>query len=213
VFSGADFDALHHEFNEVRSRALQLVGRRSAVEQRRQELTQQIAQLTADQQILLLTGQAFDQLLQLMAHDSLSAVEQLVTYGLRTTFPDLDLTFTLKVETKRNLQTLEPRLRQGRVEAPILGAFGGGPARVVAFLLRLLVARKLSLAPVLLLDESFSFVAEQYLDNLGKLLREMADLLGITLVLVTHQPTLTLHASRVYEISSRPDGAAVFTPR
>lgn len=160
-------------------------------------------------------GAGFDALLAAMSAESLSSVENLLTYGLQTAFPEQHLACRLEASTKRGAQAIEVRLVHattgGTVDAPILEAFGGGPASVISFLLRLLVVRRTKLAPVLLLDEPFAFVSAEYVDGVAKLLRELAEKLGLTIVLVTHQPAFLEVAHVAYRISQH-EGAAVFTP-
>lgn len=183
-----------------------LAGVRDAQAAKVRLLGEQVAQLEAETQILTHCGAAFEALLKLASEESVESVEQLVTYGLKTVFEDLDLRFKLTVETKRGLQWMEPTLIDGVVTAPILDAFGGGPASVVAFLLRLMVCRRLRLAPLILLDESFSFLSEQYVDPMARLLRELADRVGVTLVLVTHHRGYLASATRAYEARESSEG-------
>lgn len=172
-------------------------------------LTGQVAQLKAeraalDAETVVLThvNAALDLLIARVMQDSVGNVEQLVTYGLRTVFDDLDLAFKLAVSNKRGAQWADLVLTHGGVEAGITEAFGGGPAVVVAFLLRLLVCRRLGLAPVILLDEPFAFVSAKYRMNVGKLLRELAEAAGVTILLVTHETedlAYLGYASHAYE--------------
>lgn len=169
-------------------------------------LAAEIAQLDGEAHLLTHVTATLDTLIELTTRESMGSVEALVTHGLHAVFADLPLTFRLQIDTKRGTQWVEPRLVSGAVDAPILGAFGGGPAAVVGFLLRLLVCRRLGLAPVLLLDEPFAFVARQYVEPLAKLLRELADAAGVTLVLVTHDPAYLAHATRAYTVAETPHG-------
>jgi ABC-type glutathione transport system ATPase component len=164
------------------------------------------AQLTGDAQLLSLTEAALTTLLQQVSAESLGAIEQTVTYGLHTVFEDHRLQFKFVVGQARGTQTVEPVLVYKAIEAPILEAFGGGPAQVVAFLLRLIVCHRLQLYPVILLDESFSMVSLQYVPTLAKLLTELAAQLGYTFVLVTHQTEFVDHATHAYRVVERPEG-------
>ena len=157
----------------------------------------------------------FDVLLGALSAQSMGAVESLLTYGLQTAFPEQRLKCRLDTSVKRGQQWVDIRLVResdgGVVDAPILDAFGGGPAAVISFLLRLLVCRRTGLAPVLLLDEAFSFVSAEYVPGVAQLLRELADKIGLTIVLVTHQPAFLDVAHRAIRIGSDGKGAAVFT--
>lgn len=191
---------------ELVAQTHRLAGLHDAQQQKIALLQQELVALDAETKLLTHVNIAFDQLIELTTKESTGSVEQLVTYGLRHVFADLNLSFRLQVEQKRGVQCVEPRLIDGPVDAAILDAFGGGPAVVVGFLLRLLVCRRLGLAPVLLLDEPFAFLSAQYRDPLGELLKELAKMTGMTLVLVTHDPAYLAHADYAYEAVSTPTG-------
>lgn len=158
--------------------------------------------------VLTLSEAALTALLAKVSEESLRSVEGTITYGLRVVFDDHPLTFRFRAGTARGGQVLEPVLQLGPVEQPILDAFGGGPAQVVAFLLRLLVCHRLGLYPLVLLDETFSMVSAQYVPNVAKLLRELAGQMGFTFLLVTHQNAFVEHATRAYEVAEHADGAS-----
>jgi len=147
--------------DELSTATHRLVGLREAQEAKVRALYTEIGGLEGETTLLTHCSSALETLLKIVSMESLESVEKLVTYGLRTVFEDLALQFKVEVESKRGLQWMEPKLVDGGVEAPILDAFGGGPASVVAFLLRLHVCRRLGVAPVIFLDEFFSFIREQ----------------------------------------------------
>ena len=184
----------------------QLVGRLHAQQSVVEDVSGQVMSLQHDADVLALTSAALQELLKVVSVESLAAIEQLESYGLRVIFDDQSLLFKIETTTKRGLQWMEPKLVQGDVEAPILDAFGGGPASVVAFLLRVLVCRRLGLAPVLLLDEPFSMVSAEYVPNVGKLLHELADKLGMTFIVVTHERGFLEHAHHAYEAQETSTG-------
>jgi ABC-type glutathione transport system ATPase component len=171
------------------------------------KLAQDVAQ--QDTEVLLLNhvGAALDELLRKVSLESLDAVEKLITYGLQTVFENPGFAFRMEVSKKMGLQWMEPRLVLDGVDAPVLEAFGGGPAQIVAFLLRLLVLRRLKLAPLLVLDEPFAMVSEQYRANVGKLLAELCARLDLTILMVSHEPEYVDHATKAYTIVETSNGA------
>lgn len=197
--------------SQLCSGADKLLGRVHAQEHLIAGLETVVNDLNQDVEILNLSSTVLEQLLKSVSVESLATVEKLVSYGLRVSFHDLPLALKIEASQKRGVQYLDLKFINRDVEAPILGAFGGGPASVCAFLLRLLVCRRLNLAPVLLLDEPFSFVSSEYVGNVAKLLRELSDKLGITILLVTHDRGFLHSASLAYEGKETSNGT-VFTP-
>lgn len=206
-----DLTLLDTRFGKLKTGADQLIGRVHSQEQAVEQLAAEVAGLDSETSILGLTSTALETLLNQVSVESLESVERLVTYGLQTIFDDQHIQFKIEVQNKRGVQWMEPKLVKGGVEAPILDAFGGGPASVVAFLPRLMVCRRLGLAPVLLLDESFSMVSSGYVGNVAKLLRELAEKFGFTIILVTHQEEFLQYAHHKYVVKES-SGGTVFTP-
>lgn len=168
-----------------------------------------VTALKAEVETLRLTEIALAQVLSSVSAESLALMEQTITYGLRTVFDDHPLAFKFVTSQARGGQAVTPVLLYKGVEAPILDAFGGGPASVVAFLLRLLVCHRLGLYPLILLDETFAMVSEEYIPNVATLLKELATKLGFTFLLVTHQPAFLDHADKGYRVVE-VDGATTF---
>ncbi len=208
--------------NRVTEQALQLdalrgkVGQLFGVYQARATMAAvravEVAELQAQAELLTLSEQALTTLLADVSAESLRAIEQTITYGLQTVFPDRGLAFRFDVTQSRGTQSVEPILITAQGEAPILDAYGGGPATLVAFLLRLITCYRAGLYPLVLMDEVFAMVSREYAENLAKLLRELAEKLGYTFVLVAHacRDELIAGATKAYEIVAAPDGSAAF---
>lgn len=139
-----------------------------------------------------------------------SAIEALVTRGLQTIFDDsLSFHIRQKVVGKRAEVDFVVRttLANGSiVETDVMDARGGGLAATVGFLLRLVVMLLRSGNTkddnVLILDETFAHVSEEYLPALNEFLRKIVDKTGVQIIMVTHQPEFTELADKVYRFSS-----------
>ncbi len=138
-------------------------------------------------------------------------VEQLLLKGLQAVFGPEWTGVHLNVTQKHGRLWADISFKYGDVEGPPLEAFGGGPASVAAFLLRFLVVRRCGLAPLLLLDESFSQVSASAIPALGKFLRLLVDKLGFTILLVTHQPLFLESATKAYR-ATHDGNQTTFTP-
>ena len=204
-------NVVEEKYQQLRNAVERQLGVVEAQRQTVATLTTEVKDLNDEIAILTFTSTALEQLLKAVSVESLETVEQLVTYGLRTIFDDQALGFKIEVGTKFKQQWMDPKLVQGAVSGPILDSYGGGPATVVSFLLRLLVCRRLGLAPVLILDEQFSMVSAEYVENVAKLLRELADKLGFTFILVTHDRGFLTYAHHGYE-AKETSGGTIFEP-
>lgn len=139
-------------------------------------------------------------------------IETLVTHALGTIFGD-DMKFRMVTSVKSNRSQLDfeiVSMMEGvEVVTPVMGSRGGGVAAVVGFLLRLVV---LLLTPnrerLLVLDETFAQVSEEYEGRLAEFLRELVDKAGVQIIMVTHSAAYSDAADKVYRFTLR-DGKTV----
>jgi hypothetical protein len=151
-------------------------------------------------------------------------IEGLVTRGLQTIFGE-NLSFHVIQGQRANQATVEFVIRSSYplpkeqdaegdfiqvIETSVMDARGGGMAAVVGFILRLVV---LLLTPgarrVLVLDETFAHVSEEYVPRLAEFLREVADKAGVQLFLITHSNGYGDAADREYRFELGPDGRTI----
>lgn len=135
-------------------------------------------------------------------------IEGIVTSGLQMIF-DESLSFHIVQSTKAKAANVDFVVRTTLpnmvVETGVLDARGGGVASIIGFLLRLVVML-LERGPhadnILVLDETFAHVSDEYLEPLGQFLREIVDKTGVQIVMVTHQPSFAEHADSVYRFTN-----------
>lgn len=140
-------------------------------------------------------------LMKSQTDEAFKEVETLLLRALQMVFGDQFTGVTLECSQKRGRLWADVSFQCRGIEGPPLDAFGGGPASVAAFILRFLVVRRLGLAPLLLLDETFSQVSASAVPGLAKFLRLLVDKLGFTILLVTHQPAFLDAATVAYRAS------------
>lgn len=131
-------------------------------------------------------------------------IETLVTQGLQTIFDDT-LSFHIVPTTRAKTSGVEfvvrSTLTHDAVETPVMDARGGGLAATVGFLLRvvvLLLSASERRENLLVLDETFAHVSDEYLEPLGQFLRQVVDRTGIQIIMVTHQEPFLEFADKVY---------------
>ena len=98
--------------------------------------------------------------------------------------------FTIRFEKKRGRTEARLLFVRGELEVDPLTASGGGVVDVAAFALRVaaLSLYRPPLSRVLVLDEPFRFVSEQYQPRIRAMLEEISQKIGMQLVMVTHNP-------------------------
>lgn len=90
-------------------------------------------------------------------------------------------------------------------------ARGGGLVQVVGFILRIviLLSHRPPLRRLLVMDEPFRMVSEQYVDNLTTLVRELAYKTKIQFVIVTHDKSLADLGDKAYEFTLKNGSTTV----
>lgn len=134
-------------------------------------------------------------------------IEELVTRGLQTIFDDtlsFHIVQTVRAKTANVEFLIRKEIGESFLETSVLEAQGGGLSATVGFLLRLVVMlldKGTTVENILVLDESFAHVSDEYLPGLGAFLREVVDKTGVQIVMVTHQEPFKDFADKVYRFT------------
>jgi hypothetical protein len=94
-----------------------------------------------------------------------------------------------------------------------LTASGVGAVDVASFALRIAswsMARPRT-RNVIILDEPFRFLSENYQEQASLMLKEISQKLKLQIILITHETTLTSNADRIFEVSIRKGISSVKT--
>lgn len=141
-------------------------------------------------------------------------VEELVTQGLQSVFGD-SISFHLINSVKANKQVLDliirSKLPNGRTFDTDMNARGGGMAALVGFLLRLVVLllTKKDKPKLLVLDETFSHLSEEYRPAVAEFIRQIVDRTDTQVIMVTHFHDLSATADKIYQFSLSKTGETI----
>lgn len=143
-------------------------------------------------------AQAVAQAVQQQAHDQIAEV---VSRCLEAVF-DEPYQFVIHFERKRGRTEASLAFQRNGAEVDPMTASGGGVVDVAAFALRLscLVLANPPLRRVLLLDEPFKFLSEEYRSRIRDLMLTLSREMGVQFIIVTHMEQLV--AGTVVEIAS-----------
>lgn len=193
-------------------RAHNLVGARDNAVRQRDRLKADIKALEEESGILSLVQAGFQILLDQEVTAGVQAVQKLLTEGLQTVFTDQNLSVEAEVSLQRgkvsvNLYTKHTRPDGTFVRGDSNDSFGGAVATVQSVLLRIIVMRRRSLRPFIMLDESLPAFDNNYASNMGLFLDMLCSRLGIDLLLVSHSSAMVETARKAYRIVRTPDGA------
>lgn len=141
----------------------------------------------------------------------ITVMQNIASLGLTQVFDEpIDLTIEQVVRARR--VEMDVKVKTGNLETPIMEARGGGLASVAGFLLRISVllltpeARKL-----IVLDETFAMLSEDYVPRLADFLKELCGKTGLQIILVTHQDQFIEAADRVIRIYKSGENTSKLT--
>lgn len=187
-------------------------GEARAAALRGKELTGDIAALKQEVEHLIKAGGVLTKIGEDKQHAAQEQIEMLVTRGLQVIF-DSDTSFHVVQSVKASRPQVDFLIRStmdGKtVETSVMDSRGGGVASVVGFLLRLVVLL-LGRKPgaLLVLDETFGMVSEDYEPRVAEFLRELVDKTGVQVLMVTHSSAFDDVADKRYRFT-QVNGATV----
>lgn len=193
------------DLNELRRQTDQIDGFYKALKNQEKELKTTIESLKKEIDVLIKVSAVFKHLLDIMVKDEINRMAALITYGLKTIFDDQNLTFVPEISKKNEKIFIELKTHNEGIEADY-ESFGGSVATIESFLIRILCVIKKKLARLMLLDETFVAVGEEYIVNTSKLVSELSRKLGLDILLVTHQKEFQHGADHVYRVKESSKG-------
>lgn len=162
-------------------------------------LTARIKQIEEEKALLVKAVGTIDRCVQIVSASGIGKIEGIVSDGLRRVFGNGELGLYIeKRETARG-NTYRLLVRKGDTVGNPMDSFGGGVQNVVAFLLRVILIKRFKLAPFIALDEQFSNVSAEYQPRVSETLKALSKM-GFTIFAISHQPTITAAADRIYEV-------------
>ncbi len=130
-------------------------------------------------------------------------LESLVTSGLRTIFYDRSYSLHIVVSDKRDNKYaeffLKEDLHNSTLEIPLKRSnVAGGILVVVGFILQTYYISYFNLSPVIIVDEAFSQLSDEYLPGLFTFMDRLRVLKNFIIILVTHDNRFLQYADRMY---------------
>lgn len=196
------------EVLELQEKAYRIEGYYKALKKQELDLLKEIDDFKKEVDVLSRTSIVLKHLLDVMVKDEINKMADLITYGLKTIFEDQSLSFIPKIIKKNEKIHIELKTENGGIEGDF-ESFGGSVAVIESFLIRILCVLKKKLARLLLLDETFAAVGEDYIANTSKLISQLSHKLGIDTLLVTHNKDFINYSDNVYRVKESPDGLMI----
>ena len=153
------------------------------------ELVDELKKSQRDLEIHEKASIALKDLIRVVSTENITQIETLVNSAIKSVMPDKRVFFKIESVIRRDLTEYEFQvIRQGSNEPGSTESNGGGLFALIAFVLKITFNVLSKKAPLVVLDESLSFISEQYLLPTSNLINQIAEEFNLTVLLVTHQP-------------------------
>jgi hypothetical protein len=193
---------------DIQRRVDVLDGVYKTLKARQVSLNKEISSIKDDIDVLVKSSAVLKHLLDVMVKDEINKMAGLVTYGLKSVFNDQDISFVPEITKKGERLHIDLKTITNGIEGGF-GSFGGSVAVIESFLLRVICLLKKKFAKLLLLDETFAAVGEEYIANTGRLIQELSKKVGLDVLLVTHQKEFQDNADNVYRVKESDNGLVI----
>jgi DNA repair exonuclease SbcCD ATPase subunit len=140
-----------------------------------------------------------------------SFIEEVVSLALASVYGE-DYGFEIEYSIKRNKSEAKAYIVKGGSRRDPRAEVGGGVIDVCSFGLRMVLWAMTSprTAPVFFFDEPFRFVSKDLSPKVSEMVKSLSELLGVQIVLISHDPTLIDAADRVYRVAQQ-DGISTIS--
>lgn len=154
--------------------------------------------ITAKEAVVILQ-QAADGM-QNLIKDSLTS---LCSAALKDVFYDKNISFGVTFTPQKNTTILEMYIEEDGIRYDPLESRGHGLADLICFALRVsILCLQPTLRKVIILDEPFKQISEEYRERAIAFVKKVAEQTGIQIILVTHITELARNADKVFKVTN-----------
>lgn len=154
--------------------------------------------ITAKEAVVILQ-QAADGM-QNLIKDSLTS---LCSAALKDVFYDKNISFGVTFTPQKNTTILEMYIEEDGIRYDPLESRGHGLADLICFALRVsILCLQPTLRKVIILDEPFKQISEEYRERAIAFVKKVGEQTGIQIILVTHITELARNADRVFKVTN-----------
>jgi hypothetical protein len=130
----------------------------------------------------------------------LKSLENFINDGLNFIFDDRDYKVEIEVIDRKVEKEINFLLVENGMKTKMT-SIGSGIKCVISFLIQIFIIEKMNGGKYLFLDESFTEVANDYIDNLFTYIKKLVKELGFSILLVSHLEEHKKYFNKTYEVS------------
>lgn len=163
------------------------------------DIDSKLIELESERDTLKLCKPIIDDIISKFSDSLLRKLENLISLGLKQIFYDRNYSISIKVVEKRNSKCVELLLNDDGNYIPVKdSSVAGGILVVIASIIQIFYIINIDVAKYLFLDEQFSQISEQYIDNFMEFIHELCNDTGLSIILITHDNKFIKYGDRIY---------------
>jgi len=202
-------------FEQAKQKLFDLKVNIKTLEQQQKEMATELLELetsSADLKerltYLHIAEKILQEVVEKVSQQNLLKIEAFVNRALNLIFTDLNLSFKIQQDVKRGNNVYYFEIYKDNICGNI-NSFGGGIISVIAVVLKILFNIITKRFPLLVLDETSSFLAVNYIPNMSDFLKTLSKEFNLPILLVTHQKEFAVAADNCFEISLDSQGNTI----
>jgi hypothetical protein len=188
-----------------------LYERKSVLDYRYKELNKDISECLTFQkdtfhtlEVMKMTSVVLQDLVDAVSTKNIIKIEQLLNSALSTVFWDMNITVKIERDVKRNRNIYDIVIYKDGNRGT-LKSNGGGVWSVVAVVLKILTNVLMKRYPLIVYDEHFSMIADQYIPATIKFVDDLAKSLSFSVCSMTHKVSFIETSPVVYKVEFAPN--------
>lgn len=189
---------LRHKLERQKGQQMQVQQSLTTIQQELKEKTNSLHKHEQAKEIIRTVGLTTQSELEV-------SISDITSLALEAVFGELAYALKIEFLQRRNKTECDIYFERDGNRIDPLTASGVGAVDVASFALR--ISSWSMAAPrtrnVIILDEPFRFLSENYQEQASLMVHELSEKLGIQFIIITHERELTTHADCVFEVSIR----------
>lgn len=196
------FDTLKERYTEHKNRRNYLQSDINELDEELHELEETIGDLKNDRDTLDRSIEVIKELIENIFHEKVEQYKSLIQRGLDVIFDDRNYDFKVDVDNRGHQKTAKLLYREDDTEFVNLDDGSGAVRGVVDLLSRIFLIHITGRRKFLILDESLSSIAEEYIGNVVDFLDTLSSEMGFDILAISHAKRLIEKADTVYEVEN-----------
>lgn len=153
--------------------------------------------------IVGLSKQFYQKAVDILYEMSVGELKKIIDSALKYIFYDKEFKINIELEDKRGKSlkfSILDQTGEYLIEADVRNGIGAGVRTVISFIIHIFYLINKD-SNILMLDEAYNFVSEEYRDNFFSFINQIAKEKGIIVIMISHLDFISSYTDKTYKIT------------